>query len=128
MIGGLVIIGIGVGLLTSNKGENKTEISSTSTAASTASKSSISTNKVRDLCYVYWDGIRWKEGKTEGDDFRRYSRAKYGVELVEISIPQVMTDSLGLTRSESGEAEDSQELKKFLDKYWYQIESLCDFY
>jgi hypothetical protein len=85
-----------------------------------------SENKTRNLCYVYWDGVRWKEGKTKGDDFRRYRRAKYGVELVEISIPRAMTDSLGLTKSVSGEAENSQQLYKFLDKYWHQIETLCD--
>lgn len=37
VIGGLVVVGIGVGLLTSNKRDSATEISSTSNAASTAS-------------------------------------------------------------------------------------------
>jgi len=40
VIGGLVVIGIGVGLLTSNKRDNTTEISSTSTVAPTTSPES----------------------------------------------------------------------------------------
>lgn len=127
VIFGIMIFGNVAALFKSNWLDKTTEISSTSTAASAASPVSTSPSKLQDLCYVYWDGIRWKEGKTKADDFLRYRRTNYGIELVELSIPRAMTNSLGLTRSGSGEEENSQKLKEFLDKYWYQIDALCDF-
>jgi hypothetical protein len=81
--------------------------------------------KVRDVCHVYWDGVRWQKGRTEGDDFSRYSRSQYGVAVVHFSIPKEVERSFGISKK-IGEETSDPEFIKFLNKYWYQVESICD--
>jgi hypothetical protein len=87
---------------------------------------SASGSKVRDMCYVYWDGVKWQSGKTEGAAFKRFSRARYGVELVEVAIPAKMSDTFHIAEK-VGEKVKNDEFDQFINQYWYQVEALCDF-
>jgi hypothetical protein len=87
---------------------------------------SASSTKIRDICYVYWDGVKWQPGKTEGDEFKRFSRDRYGVELVEIAIPAKMNDTFNIAEK-VGEKVKNDDFEQFIDRYWYQVEALCDF-
>ena len=86
---------------------------------------STSENKTRELCYVYWDGAGWKSGETEGDMFKRLAVNKYGVKLIEMAIPSTMVEELQMT---AGDLFDNSNPKvtQWRDRYWYQIETLCD--
>lgn len=87
----------------------------------------ISSFKEEDhLCYVYWDGVRWKLGKTEGDDFTRLRRSRYGVEVVEMAIPRSMASEYKL-QSRTAVLGNNPIYSDFIDKYWYQVEGLCGF-
>jgi hypothetical protein len=80
----------------------------------------------REMCYVYWDGVRWQKGKTKGKEFRRFSRDFYGVDVVELSIPSKMAEGYNIS-NKVGEKIEHPAFKYFLDQYWYQVESLCNF-
>ena len=84
-----------------------------------------SENKTRELCYVYWDGGRWKKGKSEGDLFKRFMASRYGVELIEISIPLKMVDDLKINESNLFD-EKNTKAAEWRGRYWYQVEALCD--
>jgi hypothetical protein len=80
--------------------------------------------KTRELCYVYWDGTKWEKGKTQGDDFRRFSRDYYGVDVVELGIPSKMADSFNIS-SKVGDTVSNGSFIQFLNSKWHQVESLC---
>lgn len=86
---------------------------------------SASENKIRELCYVYWDGAGWKRGETEGDVFKRFAVGRYGVGLVEMAIPSKMVEELKVTGSNLFDNSNT-EVTQWRDRYWYQIEALCD--
>lgn len=48
-----------------------------------------------DLCYVIWDGKTFVEGKTIGNDFDRFSVERYGIRVLEVSIPKKMSAYFG---------------------------------
>lgn len=85
-----------------------------------------SVDEVKNLCYVYWDGIRWQMGKTEGDNFARYSRDRYGVVLVEFAIPKQMANEFNVS-NKVGEKINNRRFDEFINTYWYQVETLCKF-
>jgi hypothetical protein len=85
-----------------------------------------SIDEVASKCYVFWDGRRWQLGKTEGPNFGRFSREKYGVELVELAIPRQMINELKVN-TEVGDTVTSNQFNEFLNLYWNQVESLCKF-
>lgn len=85
-----------------------------------------SLDEVRQLCYVYWDGVRWKLGKTEGDKFIRFSREFYGVEMVHLSVPVQVAKELNAI-AKPGESVSDFKFKNFMDTNWYQVEALCKF-
>lgn len=85
-----------------------------------------SIDEVKNLCYVYWDGIRWQLGKTEGDSFARYSRDRYGVVLVELAIPKQMANEFNVS-NKVGEKIKNRRFDEFINTYWYQVETLCKF-
>jgi hypothetical protein len=94
--------------------------------ATSKSAYSASGTKIRDMCYVYWDGVKWQSGRTEGDAFKRFSRDRYGVELVEIAIPTKMSDTFHIAEK-VGEKVKNDEFDQFINQYWYQVEALCGF-
>jgi hypothetical protein len=85
-----------------------------------------SIDEVKNLCYVYWDGIRWQLGKTEGDNFARYSRDRYGVVLVELAIPKQMANEFNVS-NKVDEKIKNRRFDEFLNTYWHQVETLCKF-
>ena len=85
-----------------------------------------SIEEVRSLCYVYWDGVKWNLGKTEGDNFSRFSRDKYGVVIVEAAIPKQMANELNLS-IKVGDTITNSRFDEFIKSYWYQVEAICKF-
>jgi hypothetical protein len=87
--------------------------------------SSNSPKKVREVCHVYWDGVRWQKGKTEGGDFAKFSKEFYGVDVVNFALPRKMAESFD-NRTKIGEEISNPEFLNFLSRYWHQIEEICD--
>lgn len=114
-----------VGQLTPLKSQS-TEKISIQENSSDNSKPIKSLDEVRQLCYVYWDGVRWRLGKTEGDKFIRFSREFYGVEMVHLSVPVQVAKELNAI-AKPGESVSDFKFKNFMDTNWYQVETLCKF-
>ncbi len=83
--------------------------------------------KVKEPCYVYWNGSEFKKGDTKGDDsFSRVSIAYYAVESVILAIPKPMYKALNIKSVKDGEDIIIEgDLKIFLDKQWANIGKLC---
>ena len=103
-----------------------TDSAAPSTNASVVEKPIKNIDEVKNLCYVYWDGIKWQLGKTEGDKFVRFSRDFYGVEVLEFALPKQMVNELKIS-TKVGETVDNRRFEEFFNKYWYQVTSLCNF-
>jgi len=90
-----------------------------------ANAKEIIVTKTREMCYVYWDGARWQKGKTQGQDFAKFSREYYGIDLVELAIPKRMSDRFNI-KEDIGNNISNKSFQEFLDRHWYQVESLCE--
>lgn len=133
----LIVIAIYFGLIVVTKIYNGTNhqgqssaYSPPSTNSSTQSNSKsaevpIVTQPKRQLCYVYWDGNQFQIGKTEGNQFSRFSWERYGVELIEVGLPIETVRALGLSNMKTGDDINKKEFNAFMNKYFYQIKNLC---
>jgi len=132
IVGILALIGYALYDSTKSSEQKSSAPSTPVNTSSQASKPTVpekpikSIDEVKNLCYVYWDGIRWQLGKTEGDNFARYSRDRYGVVLVELAIPKQMANEFNVS-NKVGEKINNRRFDEFINTYWYQVEALCKF-
>lgn len=78
-----------------------------------------------DICYVYWDGVKFQLGKTEGDKFSRYVKQFYGVDRLEFALPKDTVNFIIPKGKVGDDVTDSAD--KFLNLHWTKIEQLCNF-
>ncbi len=86
-------------------------------------KDTVITN-TREKCYVYWDGAKWERGKTQGDNYRRFMRDYYGVDMVELGIPTKTVEIFNVSEM-VGDKVSNASFIEFLNRNWHQVESLC---
>lgn len=112
---------------------------STSSSQSSASPSSSQTStqpnngktiksieEVNSLCYVFWDGRRWQNGKTEGGKFQRLVIGRYGVEVIEAALPIEMAKEFGINGKSPNEIDiEKGAFGAFMKENWYQLDLLC---
>ncbi len=90
------------------------------------SKTIKSIEEVNSLCYVFWDGRRWQNGKTEGGKFQRLVIGRYGVEVIEAALPIEMAKEFGINGKNPNEIDiEKNALGAFMKENWYQLELLC---
>lgn len=129
IVGILALIGYAIyDSVTSSKVASSNSVGSTSQTqkAPVPDRPIKSIDEVKNLCYVYWDGVRWNLGKTEGENFARFSRDRYGVVLVEVAIPRQMANEFNVS-NKVGQKIENRRFEEFINTYWYQVESLCKF-
>jgi hypothetical protein len=81
---------------------------------------------VKQVCYVYWDGLSFQLGKTEGDKFVRYMKQFYGVDRLEFALPK---ETVKYLKSQPGNAklEQIDVADNFVTSNWQRISSICQF-
>jgi hypothetical protein len=78
-------------------------------------------NRLLNICYVYWDGSRFKLGETSANS--GYTVIKNGNDL-SIALPKSLVSSLKVNLG-VGEKVNSKTFLDFMGRHWGQIENLC---
>jgi hypothetical protein len=84
-------------------------------------QSSSKSNGLINVCYVYWDGSRFKLGETSANS--GYKVIKNGNDL-SIALPKSFANSLKVNLG-VGENVNSKKFLDFMGSHWGQIENLC---
>ena len=80
--------------------------------------------KVKEPCYVYWDGMEIKLGKAKNkDEFNSYRFDRYGVEMLNVALPNATVKALEIKKDNvdmySGKFGD------FIKTNWSKISTVC---
>jgi branched-subunit amino acid transport protein AzlD len=92
--------------------------------ANTAKSSPV--NDVKQVCYVYWDGLSFQLGKTEGDKFSIYMKQFYGVDRLEFALPKETVKYL-MSQPSNAKLEQIDVADNFLTSNWQRVSTICQF-
>jgi hypothetical protein len=125
LIGILLLVGYGIlggsmDPLYQPSKSSKEVISQTNTVKSSP------VNDVKQVCYVYWDGLSFQLGKTEGDKFSRYMKQFYGVDRLEFALPKETVKFL-MSQPSNAKLEQIDVADNFLTSNWQRISTICQF-
>lgn len=81
--------------------------------------------KASEMCYIFWDGLKFQIGKTESDRYDRFIRQFYGVDRLEFAIPKDTTKMIYSNKKRTDT--DLSAIEKFLVLHWSRISSICGF-
>ncbi len=81
---------------------------------------------VKQVCYVYWDGLSFQLGKTEGDKFLRYMKQFYGVDRLEFALPKETVKFLK-SQPSNAKLDEVDVADKFLTSNWQRVSTICQF-
>ena len=81
--------------------------------------------KQNEICYVFYDGIKFQLGKTESEMYKRFIRQFHGIDKLEIAIPKDTEKNINSKKDIT--KTNLRAIDDFVVMHWARITSLCGF-